>query len=156
MDINQTRLIAELRIYARSLCRNRAEADWLVREAIKAALEEPPKTHSDVQIRTVLFRLMRKRHYGTIVAPERGRADEEIAPCVFQDAFGSSSDKAQQEITHAIQNMPVHFREAIVLMAIVGDSREHAAATMECSIDAVNDRLETAQSLLRAQLMRIG
>lgn len=150
MSVSKTRLTAELRTYARSLCRNNAEADQIIKETLKTALETSIQSPNRDRLRTMLFSMIRKRYYRTIVR----RNDEsfdlgQYSIGLNQGASGRCTQRSG--IKRSIQHLPIRYREAIVLMLILDESHDDAAEIMECDVGTAVHRLCRARNMLKLQ-----
>ena len=48
--------------------------------------------------------------------------------------------------------MPVHYRETIILVAVIGESYLDAAQILECDIGTIKSRVNRARHILRRAL----
>ena len=59
---------------------------------------------------------------------------------------------ASQEMQQALREMPVHYREALVLVAVIGESYQHASEVLGCDIGTIKSRVNRARAILRRRL----
>ncbi|MGR3199877.1 MAG: sigma factor-like helix-turn-helix DNA-binding protein, partial [Paracoccus sp. (in: a-proteobacteria)] len=53
------------------------------------------------------------------------------------------------ELWQALDQMPTHYREAIVLVGVIGESYLNAAEILDCDIGTVKSRISRARAILR-------
>ena len=146
--------IPSLRLFARSLCRNATEADDLVQETLLRAIEKAAQYHSETNLRAWLFTIMRNRFYTNFVKSRRevqGATD-----CVSTTAIPCEGAQLWhlevEEIKRAIASLPLHYREALMLVSVLGESYIRAAEIMGCDIGTVKSRLSRARAMLRSRM----
>ncbi|MFN3526767.1 MAG: sigma factor-like helix-turn-helix DNA-binding protein, partial [Paracoccus sp. (in: a-proteobacteria)] len=59
---------------------------------------------------------------------------------------------ASQEMQKALGAMPIHYREALVLVAVIGESYQHSAQVLGCDIGTIKSRVNRARNILRRTL----
>jgi RNA polymerase sigma-70 factor (ECF subfamily) len=144
--------------YARWLTRNDGEAEDVVQDACVRALRFFPSLRGD-DARAWLFAIVRNTWFSR-VSRRAGRA--EAAP--LEEATDDSPDGAldpealllqQQSVARvraALDELPVDFREAIVLREIEGMSYKEIAAVARVPIGTVMSRLSRARERLATVL----
>lgn len=143
-----------LRIYARSLCRDRFEADDLVQETLTRAIENMHRFQRGTNLRAWLFTIMRNRFYSDWIKRSRERTGE--SDCV--SSVPQSADDPQiwhirlKELEVALNALPVQFRETLVLVTVLGESYLAAAETMNCDIGTIKSSINRARAALRQAL----
>ena len=146
--------IPSLRLFARSLCRNVTEADDLVQETLLRAIEKAAQYHSDTNLRAWLFTIMRNRFYSNFVKSRR--EVQGATECVSATAIpceGAQLWHLEVEDTkRAIASLPVHYRETLMLVSVLGESYLRAADIMGCDVGTVKSRLSRARALLRSRM----
>jgi RNA polymerase sigma-70 factor (ECF subfamily) len=148
--------------YAMVLSRNSAEAEDLVQETCLRALRGMDGLRSNDSAKSWLFTILRNiwlnqlRHRRT--APELieldadGSGASEPADST-QDPHADYVSQAQREqVRVAIQQLPVEFREIIILREYEELSYQEIAALLECPPGTVMSRLARARSKLRELL----
>ncbi|WP_347138400.1 sigma-70 family RNA polymerase sigma factor [Paracoccus sp. SSK6] len=142
-----------LRSYARSLCRKAQDADDLVQETLLRAIEYAHSYRPGTHLRAWLFTIMRSRFYNNC-----RRASREMtggADCVSALPQSQPSQEwhlRQGEMLAIVNAMPVHYREALVLVAVLGESYLHAAAVLNCDVGTVKSRVFRARQILRKSM----
>ncbi|WP_410216615.1 sigma-70 family RNA polymerase sigma factor [Paracoccus sp. (in: a-proteobacteria)] len=145
--------IRALRAYAQSLCGNPTEADDLTQETLVRAIDKADRYQKGTYMRAWLFTIMRNRFY-----TNRKRAVREPtggADCV---SLGQSTQATQEwhirakEMRHALDQLPVHYREAIVLVGVLGESYTDTAEILQVDVGTVKSRVSRARKMLRDML----
>lgn len=142
-----------LRAYARSLCGQWQEADDLVQETLLRAIENAHRYQPGTHMRAWLFTIMRNRFYTNIRKAARERTG--AADCVSDQPVSQPGQEwhlRHCELWVQLALMPAHYREAIVLVSVLGESYIRAAEIMECDIGTIKSRVNRARSRLRDRL----
>jgi RNA polymerase sigma-70 factor (ECF subfamily) len=145
--------------YALILSRNRAEAEDLVQETCLRAIRAMGRLRPDSNPKSWLFTILRNVWFNQL---RRWRTSPDI---VELDLDGDGPNKAadnakdplasyvsnieQQQVRAAIQQLPVEFREIIILREYEELSYQEIAAVLECPQGTVMSRLARARSKLR-------
>ncbi len=147
-----------LRIYARSLCRNPVEADDLVQDTLLRAIENIHRFTPGTNLRAWLFTIMRNRFYSDWQRRSRERTGE--ADCVStvpQPVEGRQLWHLRlKEMERALEALPVHYRETLVLVAVLGESYAQAAEVLGCDVGTIKSRINRARATLRDRLGHDG
>jgi RNA polymerase sigma-70 factor (ECF subfamily) len=149
---------ASLYRYARSLSGEPAEADELVQETYKRALgaKRKPSSNTVAQIRPWMFTILRN-----IWQNERRRQsrehevwlDDAVAPTTRESPETLMSQKLLvSEVREAVDSIPVHWREIVVMRDIEELSYNEIASILGCPIGTVMSRLARARAALRQLL----
>jgi len=142
---------------ARWLCRNGPQAEDVVQEACLRAVKFFARFRGD-NAKAWLLTIVRNTFYSAWQG--RGPAaavgvDEEL-PEVKDDAPGPEDlllQKATREmIAEALEDLPVEFREAVVLRELEGLSYREMAEVMQVPMGTVMSRLARARGRLRERL----
>jgi RNA polymerase sigma-70 factor (ECF subfamily) len=145
--------------YAMVLSRNRAEAEDLVQETCLRALRGMDGLRSGDSAKSWLFTILRNiwlnqlRHRRT--APEMveldpdGRGRDEPADAAQDPHTDYVSQVEREQVRAAIQQLPVEFREIIILREYEELSYQEIAAVLKCPSGTVMSRLARARSRLR-------
>jgi RNA polymerase sigma-70 factor (ECF subfamily) len=148
-------LIPALRAFARTLCRNPADADDLVQETLTKAIANVDKFRAGTRMKSWLFTIMRNSFSTRVVRSTReapGAAD-----CVSGQATAAPPQEwsAQvREVREAIARLPRPQREVLVLIGMLGMSYEETAGICGCAVGTVKSRLSRARSGLVELLER--
>ncbi|VDC25131.1 sigma-70 family RNA polymerase sigma factor [Pseudogemmobacter humi] len=146
--------IPALRIFARSLCRNPVEADDLVQETLVRAIGNIRLFRTGTNLRAWLFTIMRNRFYSNWAKRARERTGD--GDCVSSIPVASGDRQfwhiRLQEMERALAALPVHYRETIILVAVLGESYLQAAEILGCDIGTIKSRVNRARVALRDRL----
>lgn len=143
-----------LRALARSLTRNPREADDLVQETLAKAIAEIGQFSPEANLRTRLCAILRKRFYTAYY-----RQTEESEPGEAPDV-GSHARQAWpmklRAVDGALNQLPIHQREAVMLVGGAGMSEEEAAEVCECAPDTIRSRFSHGRTALCGLLDSAG
>lgn len=142
-------LIPALRAYARSLCRNAADADDLVQDTLVKALGNLDKFQEGTRLRAWLFTIMRNTFFtATKVRTREAPAGED---CVSNTPVSPATQEwyvRGQELMAAVDRLPQHYREMLILVVMLGESYETAADICDCAIGTVKSRVNRARAMV--------
>ncbi|MDR5653550.1 sigma-70 family RNA polymerase sigma factor [Ruixingdingia sedimenti] len=146
--------IPALRVFARSLCKDAVEADDLVQETLLRAIENIRLYESGTNLRAWLFTIMRNKFYSNWAKRSRERTGE--ADCVSSIPAEMADTQLwhlrRLELEQALKQLPVHYRETIILVSVLGESYLHAAEVLGCDIGTIKSRVNRARAALREKL----
>jgi RNA polymerase sigma-70 factor (ECF subfamily) len=146
-------LLPSLRAYARALHRNPVDADDLVQETLLKALANIDHYRPGTMLRAWLFTIMRNSFY--TYARKRAREQPAAAECASGWAVSQPDhDRVIQgkRVLEAINRLPGHYREALVLVVMLGQSYQEAAEICGVEIGTVKSRLNRARRLVIAEI----
>ena len=150
-------LIPALRAFARTFCPKSEEADDLVHETLTKALANLDKFEPGTRLKSWLFTIMRN----TFCTRFKKSSRETVG--LSQGASASLVTEATQEWTvqadevrRALERLPEHHREMLVLIVMLGERYEDAAAICGCAVGTVKSRLSRARQQLRRELGETG
>lgn len=149
--------------FAMTLTRNRTEAEDLVQETYLRAARAFGRLLPDSNLKSWLFAIMRNiwlnqvRHHNS--GPQFLELDaneehgwEKLAQ-TSEDPYALLLQKVEREqVRAAIQRLPVHHREVIVLRDLEGFSYQQIAQILQCPAGTVMSRLGRARDQLRLLL----
>ena len=140
-------LIPALRAFARTFCRVPDDADDLVQETLAKGLANLDKFEPGTRMKSWLFTIMRNTHYTRVKVAARE------APGLLDCASGRPVSEASQdwsvqssEVHQAIQQLPEHQREVLMLIGVLGVSYEETADICGCAVGTVKSRLNRARA----------
>lgn len=142
-----------MRAFARSLCGNATDADDLVQETLVRAIENISSYTPGTNLRAWLFTIMRNRFYSNCIKRARERTGDE--DCASQQPTVAAHQEWQvriKELEQALEELPVHYREAIVLVVVLEESYAHAAEILACDIGTIKSRINRGRKMLRAAM----
>jgi len=142
-------LIPSLRAYARSLCKNAADADDLVQDTLVKALGNIDKFEEGSRLRAWLFTIMRNTFFTSVkIKTREAPAGED---CVSSMPISPPTQEwyvRGQELMAAVDRLPSHYREMLILVVMLGESYETAAEICDCAIGTVKSRVNRARQMV--------
>jgi RNA polymerase sigma-70 factor, ECF subfamily len=148
--------------YALVLTRNYAEAEDLVQETYVRAIPAVGRLRPDSNVKAWLFRILRNIWLNQL---RKRRSDPEVVP---SDTEGGSLDNLAgrgrgsdeiyesmlmvEKVRAAIAQLPLEFREVILLREFEELSYQEIASLLQCPTGTVMSRLARARSKLRVLL----
>lgn len=146
-------LIPALRALAHAFCLRPEQADDLVQVTLDRALARIDHLEGDIKLRSWLFAIMRN----AFQSQHERRAPDEVAmpPRVGQHAVSEAQHSGAlmaDEVMHALNRLPQHHREILVLIVMLGERYEDAAVICDCRIGTVKSRLNRARRQLTIEL----
>src|SRR5882724_11506282 len=149
--------------YALVLSRNQAEAEDLVQETCLRALRAIERLRPDSNVKSWLFTILRNIWLNQLrqrkTAPDMVGldADEQFANRAVDSSRDPHaayvSDLEGEQVRHAIEELPLEFREVILLREYEELSYEEIAGMLQCPVGTVMSRLPRARSRLRDLLV---
>jgi RNA polymerase sigma-70 factor (ECF subfamily) len=136
--------------YARKLARQRSLADDLLQETILRALVHADQFRPGTNLIAWLFTIMRNAFYNEI------RRTKHHAPLGEDVVFGDQSPTATdqiwaveaKEVFRHLERLPSAQREAIVRIALDGDTYEAAAQKVGCRCGTMKSRVSRGRAAL--------
>ena len=136
---------ADLFRFAYWLCRNRWQAEDLVQETFAAAWRARDGLREESAAKAWLFSILRNEH-----ARIYQRKRVEIADTEIDDIPATSfSGQERVELVDALNTLPEHFREPLLLQILGGFSGREIAETLGISEQNVMTRLTRARQALQ-------
>lgn len=142
-----------LRAFARGLCRGAQDPDDLVQETLLRAIEYAGTYRPGTNLRAWLFTIMRSRFYND--CRRAGRETTGRTDCVSVLPKSQPTQEwhlRRKELMRALNRLPPHYREALVLISVLGESYVGAADIMNCDIGTIKSRVSRARGILRGML----
>jgi RNA polymerase sigma-70 factor, ECF subfamily len=159
LTIDFTEYLNCLYSYAVVLSRNRAEAEDLVQETCLRALRAMERLRPDSNIKSWLFTILRNIWLNQLRQTRSGSGDVDID--LDEDGSNAAMDKAtdpfatyvskveREQVSHAIEQLPLEFREIILLREYEELSYQEIATLLDCPVGTVMSRLARARTKLR-------
>ena len=147
--------------YAMAITRNRADAEDLVQETYVRALEAVERLRDDSNIqgwlftilRNLWFNQLRKRRNSLAIVEMDGDSEAGNA----RDAYAILASSEDGVIVRsAIDDLPIEFREVILLREFEELSYQEIADVLGCPAGTVMSRLARARTKLRTALTEMG
>jgi RNA polymerase sigma-70 factor, ECF subfamily len=151
--------------YAVVLSRNRTEAEDLVQETCLRALRAMQRLRPDSNIKSWLFTILRNTWLNQLrqsrtageVELDLNESGENRAVDVAKDPYAMYvSNFERDQVRNAIQQLPLEFREVILLREYEELSYEEIATLLDCPAGTVMSRLARARVRLRELLPAIS
>lgn len=149
--------------YSLVLSRNQAEAEDLVQETCLRALRAMARLRPDSNVKSWLFTILRNIWLNQLrqrkTAPDIVDldADEHGANRAVDSSRDPHaayvSDLEGEQVRRAIEQLPLEFREIILLREYEELSYEEIATMLQCPVGTVMSRLARARSKLRDRLV---
>ena len=149
--------------YAFVLSRNRTEAEDLVQETCLRALRAMERLRPDSNVKSWLFTILRniwlnqlrqRKNVPDVVDLDSDEYGADRAVDSSKDPYAAYvSDLEREQVQHAIEQLPLEFREIILLREYEELSYEEIAAMLQCPVGTVMSRLARARSKLRDLLL---
>jgi RNA polymerase sigma-70 factor (ECF subfamily) len=147
--------IASLRRYARSLVRDRGDADDLVQEALTRALSRADKFTVGTNLRAWLFTILHNVHVNQIRSRAARLHDVSVDEVVETRLSEPASQEARVELgemMRVLDGLPIEQRQVLMLVALEGMKYEEVAAVLGIPVGTVMSRLSRAREAVRMRL----
>jgi RNA polymerase sigma-70 factor, ECF subfamily len=154
-------LFDQLYNFAHWLTQNREEAEDLVQETYAKALKGFSSFQLGTNFRAWIYRILRNAFLtsrtglkATSTVPLDPDEDMEPYSAVQQDTPETLlfAQSAHEQLQTAIDELPVHFREVLLLCEVEEMSYQEIAETLSVPIGTVMSRLSRARRALRSRL----
>jgi RNA polymerase sigma-70 factor (ECF subfamily) len=145
--------IPDLRAFAFSLCGSRDQGDDLVQETLLRAWAHLADFQEGTNMAAWLFTILRNHFVNECRRRRRwvedvdGQFAGKVTTVPEQDGWAISTD-----LHDALMRLPVHQRDAVILVGAAGMSLEEAASICACEIGTIKSRVHRARARL-AELM---
>ena len=142
-------LIPNLRAFAFSLCGQHERADDLVQETLLKAWSHLDSFQEGTNLRAWLFTILRNSFFSDMRKRRRevedadGKKAESLSVAPAQQGYVD-----MQDLRKALDLLPPHQREALVLVGAAGMSYEEAAEIAECAVGTIKSRVNRARAKL--------
>lgn len=146
-------LIPALRAFARTFCQKPEEADDLVQETLTKALANLDKFEPGTRLKSWLFTIMRNTFCTRFKKSSRETVGlpDALTAQLTTEASQEWAVRAE-EVRLALNRLPEHHREMLVLIVMLGERYEDAAEICGCPVGTVKSRLSRARQQLRREL----
>jgi RNA polymerase sigma factor (sigma-70 family) len=145
-DVSIVDLIPALRAFARTFCPQESDADDLVQETLAKAIANIDKFEPGTRMKSWLFTIMRNT-FCTRIKAYRREAPGLMGCASERQAVESAQEWSVRcrEVRAAINMLPRHQREVLVLIGVLGVSYDEAADICGCAIGTIKSRLSRAR-----------
>jgi RNA polymerase sigma-70 factor, ECF subfamily len=148
--------------YAMVLTRNHVEAEDLVQETYIRAIQAMARLRADSNIRGWLFTILRNVWFNQLRKRRNGPqmieidAEDGVSSNIVEpskDSYDLYVSKTETEqVQAAIQELPIRFREIILLREFEELSYKEIGSILDCPVGTVMSRLGRARAKLRTLL----
>lgn len=144
-----TKVLPQLRAFARSLCGNPYLADDLVQETMLKSWAARTRYAADTNFRAWSFTILRN-HYFSLTRRYRftGDWDELVADRLLAAPASQDSCVELRDLMRALTQLPEPQREALILVGAGGISYEETAQITGVAIGTVKSRVARARAAL--------
>jgi RNA polymerase sigma-70 factor (ECF subfamily) len=149
--------------YALVLTRNHAEAEDLVQETYLRALQAMGRLRADSNMKGWLFTILRNIWFNQLRKLRNGpqmieiEVGDGVSNSIVEPSKNSHdlyvSKMETQQVQAAIQDLPMQFREIILLREYEELSYQEIASILDCPVGTVMSRLGRARAKLRVLLL---
>jgi RNA polymerase sigma factor (sigma-70 family) len=145
-DASIVELLPALRAFARTFYRDPTDADDLVQDTLLKALKSFDSFEPNTRLKSWMFTIMRNTFYTRVkmYAREAPGAADCVATRPAVEANQEWSIRSR-EVHDAINRLPPHHREVLVLIGVLGVSYEETAEICGCAMGTVKSRLNRAR-----------
>jgi RNA polymerase sigma-70 factor (ECF subfamily) len=146
-------LIPNLQAFAFSLCGNHDRADDLVQETLLKAWSHLESFQEDTNLRAWLFTILRNSFISEM--RKRRREVEDMDGKMAESLSVAPAQHGHldmQDLRKAVDLLPRHQREALMLVGAAGMSYEEAAQIARCAVGTVKSRVNRARLNLASRL----
>jgi len=155
-------LFESLYNFAQWLTHSREEAEDLVQETYVKALKGFPSFEPGTNFRAWMFRILRNTFLTSRTGLKINRLmsldleeHESLLPATRATPESLLIERSDQEmVQRAIEELPLNFREVVLLCDVEGLSYQEIAETISVPIGTVMSRLSRARSALRLKLTK--
>lgn len=140
-------LVPALRAFGRSLCRQGEDVDDLVQETLMKALAAVHQFQPGTNLKSWLFTIMRNTFYTAKRKEWREPVGSADCASTVEQPCEASQDWAVRrcEVQDALDRLPHHQRQAIVLVGVMELEYSEAANICGCNIGTIKSRLNRAR-----------
>ncbi|NEX95178.1 sigma-70 family RNA polymerase sigma factor [Caulobacter sp. 17J65-9] len=142
-----TALIPQLRAFARTLCRNRAEADDLAQDALLKAWNARERFEAGTNLKAWAFMILRNQFYSDRRRAWRSCAlDPEQAERTLVAASAPDAGLELDELRRALALLPDEQRESLILVGAGGFSYEEVGEICGVATGTIKSRVSRART----------
>lgn len=146
-------LIPALRAYAWFLTKSPQDVDDLVQDTLLKAIARIDSFRPGTNLRAWLMTIMRNTFFNQAKRAARMRTGNE--DCVSTSpSVPATQDWTLRgnELMQAVKRLPVHYREMLILVVILGETYESAAEICGVAIGTVKSRVNRARTMVIKEL----
>jgi RNA polymerase sigma-70 factor (ECF subfamily) len=148
-------LIPHMRAFARSLCRDRAQADDLTQDALVSAWRRRDSYTPGTNLRAWVFMIVRNQFYSDKRRSWRvSQLDPKIAEETLVAVTAPTAGLELDDVRRAMLELPDLQREALTLVAVAGLPYHEVATICACAEGTIKSRVSRARRGLLEILAR--
>jgi RNA polymerase sigma-70 factor (ECF subfamily) len=145
-------LLPSMRAFARSLCRNRAEADDLAQTAMMNAWRARRSYMAGTNLRAWLYTILRNQYISERRRAATWRTDTNVEDVVLPSPHNQEASVEMSDVQAALMKLPEEQREALILVGAGGFAYHEAAALCGCAVGTIKSRVARARRALASIL----
>jgi RNA polymerase sigma-70 factor (ECF subfamily) len=145
-------LLPSMRAFARSLCRNRAEADDLAQTAMMNAWRARKSYMPGTNLRAWLYTILRNQYISERRRAATWRTDTSVDDVVLPSPQNQEASVEMSDVQQALAKLPDEQREALILVGAGGFAYHEAAALCGCAVGTIKSRVARARRALASIL----
>lgn len=143
----------QLRAFAMSLAGSLDRAEDLVQETCVLAIANEHTFQPGTNLAAWLFTILRNRFYSEYRKRKREVADSDGSFAATLVAKETQLLRVEAlDLLHAVESLPPHLCQAVMLVTIRGYTYDEAAALVGCAIGTMKSRINRARELLEKRL----
>ncbi|KZY33838.1 RNA polymerase subunit sigma [Roseovarius sp. HI0049] len=143
------KLIPSLRAYAWVLTRRHEDVDDLVQETLLKAIAKVDSFQSGTNLRAWLVTIMRNTFLNNIAKTRRScTGDEDCISTTLSTPATQEWSVRGSEMMRAVAQLPLHYREMLILVVLLGESYESAGEILGVRMGTVKSRVNRARSMV--------
>ena len=142
-------LIPQMRAFARSMCRDHAEAEDLAQDAVAKAWSSRERFEMGTNMKAWTFTIIRNQFYSDKRRSWRStQLDPEVAERTLVAVTNPSAGLEIDELRRAMAMLPDDQREALILIGAGGMSYEEVSEITGAAVGTVKSRVSRARDRL--------
>lgn len=143
-------LLPSMRAFARSLCRNRAEADDLAQTAMMNAWRARHSYTPGTNLRAWLYTILRNQYISERRRAAAWRSTTSVEDTVLPVPQNQEAKVEMNDLQSALMKLPEEQREALILVGAGGFAYHEAAELCGCAVGTIKSRVARARRALAA------
>jgi RNA polymerase sigma-70 factor (ECF subfamily) len=148
-------MIPQMRAFARSLCRDRAQADDLTQDALASAWRRRDSYTCGTNLRAWVFMIVRNQFYSDKRRSWRvTQLDPKVAEETLVAVTNPTAALELDDVRRAMLELSDEQRQALTLIAVAGLAYADAAMICRCAEGTIKSRVSRARQRLTAILAR--
>lgn len=143
------RLVPALRAYAWVLTKSNQDVDDLVQDTLLKAIAKIDSFQPGTNLRAWLITIMRNTFFNQISRAARTRTGAQ--DCVSTSLSVPATQEwtvRGNELMRAVSRLPVHYREMLILVVMLGESYESAGKICGVAMGTVKSRVNRARAMV--------